>query len=219
MQQAEKVKAKSAVESNFATALVAAGVMKVILDVNLVIPRTLISAAQNHDPEKIANGEWEWEYSTTVNQNNFGVRLTAQANGDSDATWRFFVTNSAANPPLENSLLFEGEATYDAESGSWTYYEPSSGEQVSVINWEVGEEERSLTLEVTSDRNDNFGDTIEYTVDGNIKTVIYTDASSGEISTLEFNSETHIGFIISPDYNNGEKSCWDEDLNNVACDS
>ena len=87
------------------------------------------------------------------------------------------------------------------------------------MEWNIDGEEKSLTLEVTSDRNSNLGDTIEYNFDGTVKTAVYTDVSSGDTITVEFNTETRVGFFISPDYNNGEKACWDEDLNNVSCSS
>lgn len=218
MDNAESAKAKAAAEAHFNTALITAGVLKVILDVNLFVPRVLVNAAQEHDPEEISDGEWEWEYFTQANENNYGVRLTAETNGNSDVHWRFFVTNTAANPPLDNELFFEGTSDYEATSGTWTYYDPSSGEQASLVTWSVGENEKSITLEVTSDRNDNLGDAIEYNFDGTVKTAVYTDASSGETTTINFNTETHTGFIISPDYNNGEKACWDEELNNIACE-
>ena len=217
MEQAQQSKSSSAAESNFTTALAATGIMKFILDVNLAIPKALVGAAQQYDPEEIADGEWEWSFSTQANQNEFAVRLTALTNGQSDVEWRFFVTSSAANPALENALFFQGNTNFEATSGTWTYFSPASGDQVSTLEWNVEGNERILVLEVTSDRNDNLGDTIEYSFDGTVKTVVYTDVSENETTTIEFNTETKAGFIISPDYNNGERACWDENLNNVSC--
>lgn len=217
MENAEKVHKSSAAESNFSTALFAAGIVKLILDVNLAIPRALTAAAQQHEPNEVADGEWEWEYSTQANQNEFGVRLLAITNSQSDVEWRFFVTNTASDPSLDNALFFQGNTNFAATSGTWIYFEPASSDQVSTLEWDTEGDEKFLKLEVTSDRNDNLGDTIEYSFDGSVKTVTYVDASNSETTTIEYNTETKAGFIISPDHNNGEKSCWDEDLNNISC--
>ena len=219
MENAQKAKASVAAESNFTTALTATAVTRLILNANLAIPRALVRAAQQHDPEEIAEGEWEWSFSTQANQNQFAVRLIAVTNSQSDVEWRFFVSNSATTPVLDNALLFHGNTNFDATNGTWIYYDPASGDQVSTLEWDINDDQRALTLEVTSDRNDKHGDTIEYSFDGTVKTMVYTDVSANETTTIEFNTETKAGFMISPDYNNGVKACWDEDLNNTSCSS
>lgn len=209
-----KTVAKSA-ESNFNTALLAAGVAKVILEANLAIPKVLITAAQDETAEVVNNSEWEWSFDTAANGQNFGVRLTANAESTDEVTWNFYVTNSVLN--LDNQLFFTGTSDFDATSGTWTYFDLESGQEISVVTWQRSENSASVMLEVESDRNDNLGDTISYEFDGTVKTVVFTDVSEDETTTISFNTETIAGFIISPNYNNGAKSCWDENLNNTTC--
>ena len=211
-----KQRAKLA-ESNFNTAVLASGIAKVILEANLAIPKALITAAQEEAYESIGNSEWEWSYNTAANGQNFGVRLTATANSNDNVTWNFYVTNSAAG--LDNKLFFTGTSDYEATSGTWTYFALQSDQELSVVSWERTENTTSIELNVESDRNNNRGDSISYDFDGSVKTVVFTDVSEDETTTISYNSETLAGFIISPNYNEGAKSCWDENLNNTTCTS
>jgi hypothetical protein len=124
-------------ESNFNTAVFAVGIAKVILTANLAIPKILITAAQEEDPESISNSEWEWNYTTAANGQNFGVRLTATVGSNDDVTWNFYVTNSAEG--IDNELFFTGTSDYEASSGTWTYFNPQSGQELSVVSWERSE--------------------------------------------------------------------------------
>ena len=82
----------------------------------------------------------------------------------------------------------------------------------------AAEDDVQLRLEVTSDRNGNQGDYIDYTYQDSLKTAIYYDNSENEQTKIQFNVDTKAGYIISPDFNNGNKACWDENLQDVACE-
>lgn len=211
-----KVPAKVA-ESNFNTALLAVGVARIILEANLAIPKALVSAAQSATVEPTGDSEWEWRYVTAANGQNFEVRLTATVD-DSDAViWNFYVTNSSLG--LEDALFFTGTSGPEGNSGTWTYFDLNTQNEVSTIEWMRSENDISIRLDVESDRNDNLGDYITYDFDGTVKSVTFFDASENATSIISFNTETNTGFIISPNYNEGAKSCWDENLNNIMCTS
>lgn len=216
MQNAKTQSTAKAVESNFSSALVAGSLAKLILQANLALPQALLASAQNQSAE-FENGEWVWEYNSGAQGNTFGVKLAANVESEQNVNWNFFITNSALN--MDDQLFFSGSSDFEATAGTWTYYSLDDEEEISTITWERGEDMASVILEVTSDRNDRVGDSISYDFDGNTKTVVYLDASSNETTTVSYNTETLAGFIISPDYNNGEKSCWDSSLNNITCSS
>lgn len=214
----ESVSHKSAAklaESNFNTALIAAGVAKVILEANLAIPRALISVAQDQTAEAINDSEFEWSYSSAAGGQNYSVRLVATVESSQEVNWNFFVSSSAAG--IEDQLFFSGTSNFDGTMGTWTYYDLQSGIETSHVSWEVGDNTTSVELEVRSDRNNNRGDTISYNYDGTLKTVVFYDASDDQTSTISYNTETLAGFIISANFNGGAKSCWDENLNNTTC--
>lgn len=211
--------AQTQASDNFNRAFGTAVIMRAVVDINLAIPRALLAAAANADATLNENEEWEWNYSKDADGQTYGVRLVAFRASDSDVDWNFYVTNSALG--LSDQLFFSGTTSADGRQGTWSYYNLQTAdaqEQVSQISWSVqGEEEVSLRLDVTSDRNDNAGDYLEYTAEDNIKSAVYYNAAEDETTELEWNAETKAGFIISPDYNSGQKSCWDPNFQDVTC--
>lgn len=206
--------------SNFAQAAVRAFVLKSVVDLNLAIPRALLEAASNSDAEFNEEGEWVWSYSHTAGEDNYGVRLIASRENDAETSWQFFVTNSTLN--IEDKLFFSGTTSGNGSQGTWTYYNLMSDSQEAVSNteWTVSgedEDEVSLRLEVVSDRFDNEGDFIEYTFDGTVKNAVYYDAGEDATTELQWNVETNEGYLIAPNYNNGEQACWDENFEDVNC--
>jgi len=204
---------------NFTRASGAALLMKGIVGLNLAIPKLLLKAAQNADAQLNDASKWEWNYSKTSDSNTYSVRLVASRNGNDKVNWEFYVTST--NLGLEDQLFFSGTTNTDGTSGIWTYYSlqnTNSQEVVSQINWTVnGSNDVSLKLEVKSDRNNHQGDFIEYTFDGTLKTATYYDASSGETTKIQINVNTHAGYISSPNYNSGEKACWDSNYQDTTC--
>lgn len=204
---------------NFGHAVTAALIMKTVVDVNLAIPKVLLTAAANADAQLNENEKWEWSYSKTADGNSYSVRLVASRNSDNSIDWDCYVTNTELN--LSDQLFFSGTTSSDATEGTWTYYNlqnTSSQEEVSQIKWTVnGENNVSLKLEVTSDRNDHQGDYIKYTFDGTIKTATYYDASADETTEIQLNTDSHVGYFISPNYNGGMQSCWNDSFQDISC--
>ncbi len=220
MNNAQKVAAKSKAGSNFNAAIYRAGVAKLILDANLLVPKVLVGAAQERDPEEVADGEYQWSYSTSNQQNDYSVLLTANVDSNDEVNWNFFVTTSSTDPVLNNFLFFSGEAEYNGTEGVWYYYDPNEEGPVSTVNWDIDEDGSVVVgLEVLSDRNGNLGNTIDYNFDGDTKVLEYYEASSEARTTISYDINTMTGFIISPSYNNGAKSCWDANLEDIACSS
>ncbi|HET6527452.1 MAG TPA: hypothetical protein VFG39_01745 [Balneolaceae bacterium] len=216
----QKVKSQAATD-NFNRAVVTASIMKLVVDVNLAIPRALLTAAANSDAKLVEGGKWEWSYSKNANGNTYGVRLVAERENEETVDWEFYVTNSEAG--LKNRLFFRGSTVSAATQGTWSYYSLQSNEaevHVSEITWAVnGDNDKELKLEVVSNRYERQGDYIEYSFDGTVKTAVYFNAGKEETTKIQWNAETKEGFIIAPDYNNGEKACWDASFQDVACTS
>ena len=217
-QKVVQQKAKSA--ENFSRAAITALILKGVVDVNLAIPRVLLAAANNADANLNADGEWEWSFSKTARDTSFEVSLLASRTDQDSVNWELYVTNPSLD--LNNQLLFDGTTSADGTEGSWSYYNwknSANQQQVSQVDWIVAaEDEVQLRLEVTSDRNGHQGDYIDYTYQDSLKTAIYYDNSENEQTEIQFNVDTKAGYIISPDFNNGNKACWDENLQDVACE-
>lgn len=203
--------------SHFFNAAVRAMVMKGIVNTNLAIPKVLLQAAENFEPELTDDGEWTWSYSKDANGNNFEIELIATTSSNEQVIWQMYVTNSALN--IDNVLLFEGEVSDDGSSGYWTYYAlfgNEAGNAVSQLEWNISSEDQAeLRLEVLSDRNGNLGDYIDYAFDAPVKRTTYYNAAEDQLTEIEWNSETYEGYIIAPNYNSGEQACWNSNFQNV----
>jgi hypothetical protein len=209
---------KTLANTNFTQAAFRALVMKAVVDLNLAIPRALLEAAAQAEAEFNDEGEWVWSYSHTSGEDSYEVRLVASRGEGDSVSWQFFVTNSTLG--VEDRLFFTGITDAGGSQGTWTYYalQDEENEAVSSIEWSVDSEENvSLRLEVISDRFNNQGDYIEYTFDGTVKNAIYYNAGEEQTTELNWNVETKAGYLIAPNYNNGEKACWDENFENVSC--
>ncbi|WP_133120235.1 hypothetical protein [Rhodohalobacter barkolensis] len=205
--------------SHFSNAAIRAFVMKTVVDLNLAIPKVLLTAATQADPEFSEDNEWVWSYSSSHQNQNMEVRLAASEQSDGQVVWDFYVTNSALG--LDNYLLFTGITSPENRIGTWTYYRllgENDGEPVSELSWNITDENQAnLQLEVLSNRNGNLGDTINFEKDGHIKSAIYFNAEEDSTVEIEWNSDTNEGYLIAPDYNNGEKACWDSNFENTEC--
>jgi hypothetical protein len=203
---------------NFAQAAARALLIKSIVDLNLAIPRVLLKAASNAEVEFNEDGEWEWRFTKQAGNSTYEVRLLATRESEDEINWQFFITNSSLG--IDNRLFFSGTSNGDGTQGTWTYYDLQSSEEqpVSTIEWTITDEDDiSLRLEILSNRFNNEGDVIEYTFDGTVKYLNYLDAGDDEMTEIEWNTETKAGFLIAPNYNNGEKACWDENLQDISC--
>lgn len=205
---------------NFSRAVVTAVIMKAAVDINLAIPKALLRAASNAEAELNADEEWEWSYSKTEGENMYAVRLVAAREGDDTVNWEFYVTNSEL--ALDNVLFFSGTTNSDGTEGTWIYYNLQGSElqqEVSRVDWIVnGKDDVQLRLEITSDRNNHLGDYIDYTFDGTYKTAVYYDASDEATTEIQLTVDTNVGYIVTPNYNGGQQSCWDSDFQDVACE-
>lgn len=207
---------------NYDKAMKTAGFMRLLLQMNLAFPRVLLMGAYDSDGSFIGDGKWEWSFSETRNGDTFGIRLVAIRENAEQVKWKFYVSSSLLE--LNDHLLFKGISFNDGTEGTWTYYSlfnTGSNTPVYEIAWSVKAEDNvELKMEMLTDYFfEKKGTFLKYMFDGIYKTVTYFDASTGQTTIIQWNAETNAGFIIAPDYNNGEKACWDENFQNVACTS
>lgn len=202
--------------SHFMNSAIRAIFMKAAVDIHLIIPRALLEAARDAEPE-FDDNEWSWSYSRSINGKLKQARLeAARGNGD-QIHWSMNVTNTVEG--IDNRLLFEGFVRESGLQGEWTYYHLSGEhEPASRLDWALSDEGHAdLRLEVLTDRHDRQGDILDYQFDGTIKRVIYFRASDETQTILEWHVETREGFLIAPGYNDGEAACWDANLKNSDC--
>jgi hypothetical protein len=207
--------------SNFTNAAIRVAVMKTIVSTNLAVPKALLTAAENVDPEFNDNGEWTWNYSHSAGGYTFETTLVATQLNSNEIQWQFFVSDSENG--IDDRLFFEGTTTDSGQSGNWTYYAlfgENAGEPVSEVTWSFEDEEnKQIRLDVLSDRNGHLGDYIAYQLEYPVHNAIYYNAENDQATEIEWNSETHEGYLIAPGYNDGEQACWDSQFSNTDCNN
>lgn len=213
--------AKATTNSHFQAAYLQAIFAKLIVDVQLAFPRGLLSIADDVEPELNEDGEWVWSFSSQHGEDTFGVKLIAQSK-DGGIYWAFTLSSSVLN--MDKELFFDGITKNNGLQGTWYYYglfnaEYESNEAATRLEWLIENENNvSLTLTVLNNlSHGSKGDQIDYTKEGVIKTLSIYNANQDETIIISWNADTKVGYIIAPDYNNGEKACWNSSFENTPC--
>ncbi|HEX9564767.1 MAG TPA: hypothetical protein VF981_12375 [Gemmatimonadaceae bacterium] len=187
--------------------------------VTMAVPVATWAAAASDSPE-FQDGAWHWDYSVSENGQTFAANLTGAVEG-SESVWEMRITASALNPPLDDYLWYTGRATLTGAEGEWHIFNaslPSTRTEVLAIDW-THPSASAWTLSFTNvlTGSAEFGDELSYEVNGDLRTVRFTDASAQTTAEVGWNHSTNAGYVLAPGYNSGLKSCWDTAFQNVAC--
>jgi hypothetical protein len=211
--------AASAVGSNFLTAAVSVTVARAATIVVMAIPVATFAAAASNTPV-FEDGAFHWRYSTQVAGQAFEADLSGRGEG-TESIWEMRITAPAAIPPLDGFLWYSGRAALSRENGEWHVFDaqqPSSGTEILDIDWaNPAEDAWALTFTNVNPAAATVGDRLAYEVDGDLRAVRYFDASEAAEIEVEWNAATQDGSIVAPNYNGGERACWDTDFEDVSC--
>lgn len=203
---------------NFNNAVFLVSLISPVVNWSFGLPRKIFETAKNIDANLNGRDEWVWNYSKIANQERYEVRLVGRRQNASTFYWECYVTNTDRN--IEDFLFFKGTSNNSGNEGAWTFYDIITlNDQDPEIEttWSVQENSAFLSLEVLGEENEYKGDTIDYSFDGTLKNVVFYNVQLDQTSEIQWNVETLAGYLIMPNYNNGEKACWDSNFQNVAC--
>ena len=182
-------------------------------------PVLALQAALHTEPVLGDDGWFTWTYSFTDNGHNITLRLRGRIDG-AIVTWRMLVTDPQATPAMQDFAWFTGETRLQNDRGFWIFNDRRNGEAVAVarIDWtSVSERDRSLTFKNVETGSADFGDQLEYRVADALASITFFDASSAASFDITWNELDGTGSLKVPDYNNGERACWDEHQENRVC--
>ena len=214
--QSTNFKTASQTDSTYIAALIAASITKVSYDALISIPKTLLEAAQNSEPEYIGNATWQWEYSASGEGASYSVRLTANTSRE-EVDWKFYVLLSSPAVTWDDVLLFSGSTTYDGSEGIWLIYNPTTEKRIVSTGWSIDETTTGLSMGIFPQGNDTREYLITYTFEGTTKTLVYYNDGEQSQTTIQWDTETGVGFLIAPNFNDGEQACWDENFQDTTC--
>lgn len=205
---------------NFATAFITVTFVNVFVVLGLSAPVAVTGAALSVDPTLEDDGKFHWVYSQTVQGSTVTAELTAEVVG-SQVHWEMTITGQIGSTQYDNFLWYEGDGNGQGTVGSWQFYDPSQPDnQVQFIKVEYqynSETDRTLTFTNNHPGDPGEGSTITYVVDGESVSMTVFRADLDKTVEVSWNRTTGEGYIIAPDYNNGEKACWDENQEDVTC--
>ena len=206
---------------NFVAAVATAAVINTIVVAKLSIPVAVFTAAKSTTPVEQDDGSWLWSYSRNIGLETFTANLTGKREGD-EVIWSMKVSNTTSLRPLDNFEWYTGESSKDNGSGSWQFFNLDTPDQANptyAIEWKVeGETKRERTFTNKEEGSPYFGNVVRYAVEGEMASISFTEADKGTTTKIEWNLTTTAGSITAPSYKKGEKSCWDENKQDVACE-
>ncbi len=197
------------------------GVVSVVVGANLVIPAAVTAAATKAEPT-VEDGTWIWERTTTIQNADVTFRLEGTPAGR-EVDWRMRIASvdGGTGAVGEDYDLYTATTSLDGTTGSWDlfYLIDEVPTRVLTADYEVRTEaDREVTFRIPDGR-EAAGSSVRYQVDGDTKIFDWT-AQPGDLRThVEWDAATRIGFIEADDYNGGVRSCWNENLDNAACES
>ncbi len=196
----------------------------------LVPPVSAFALAIHSVPQLQTDGWWLWTYIYVKDQAEYGIFLYGKDIGDR-TQWRMEVSTPNPEMPLDHFVWFEGEALKYESSGYWQFYEPvllsittaaaavqTPGRQSVRMDWldQTGNIHQMSVLNNNPDSADE-GDLIVYYASPEVSRIDFTDSAAPDaVYNITWYADGS-GSIQVPDYNSGEKACWDADQFDIAC--
>jgi hypothetical protein len=208
---------------NFITARLTVGAINLAVFAHMSVPVLTFAAALSQEPVLKNDGKWHWIYSVA---NTSGQQFQADLAGSIDASarvsrWEMRISTTGLGTPLNDFLWYSGEASLDNDAGQWDIYDsaqPNSSVKVVHIDWDhPSATNATLKFTIVKPQVPENGDVLTYKAENSSRSVTYFDQSANSTLQIFWDEVTHAGYIIAPSYNNGQKSCWDSQLNDTTC--
>jgi hypothetical protein len=205
-----------AARTHYPAAKLYVGISALVTRIVLTPPVAAFAVALHTIPSPQEDGSWIWVY-THVNGNvEWQVRLRGKRLSDDRAEWSMRVSNTQLG--WDQELWFDGETANQGTEGDWTFYDfqREGKPDVATISW--GSDAEGDYLNWTDTEGDNIDDSLELRILEGLHTLTFDDASDPdggwEVTWLATDGT---GSIRAPNYNGGEKGCWDENQNDTEC--
>lgn len=206
-------------KTNFLTAVAVVSFFNLAVLAGISAPAAATAAALSTDPTFESDGKFHWNFTYSEGIFNFSLELTAKVNATAVA-WEMFVSGQFQTQ-LDHVLWYDGESQLDRSSGFWQFYnlsKPTTNHETVKIDWNyAADDDRTLTFTDNNSESLGMGNCLRYQVAGDDVSMVFFDVMSSDSTQVVVNSATGAGYIIKPNYNNGEKACWDETQEDIPC--
>jgi hypothetical protein len=190
--------------------------------VHLIVPSAVTNAAGQADPY-VENGTWIWENTVPVNGTPVTLRLEATPDG-TEIDWRMFVSADGLNgADYETFELYNATTALDGKSGTWSLYYDIEGTRTRVLDADfvvtsTNVRELTFTVPETNPNPDARGSTVRYAGDGTDRFFDWHQEPEDYDHLIDWSATMSAGSITADNYNGGQRACWDEFLQDVACE-
>ena len=202
---------------NFAAAALRVWPVSTIISANLIIPTLVTAAAVQADP--VYDDEWIWSSTATGEGGTIGFTLYATPGADG-LDWSMNVSLTEGETVIADFELYRAQTALNGKSGSWQLFYEYEGTSTNVLraDFEVTDQDtKSILFTVVGGPFDNVGDSVEYRADGSAREFEWTEQSQSRSHLVVWDAVTRAGSITSTNFNGGVPSCWDTNLDDVAC--
>jgi hypothetical protein len=191
-----------------------------VLFVNLAIPVAAFQASFQHQPVKLDDGSWAWNYGFMAQGVQHYASLRFSLNNNL-AHWQMYISKEGE---YTDFLWFEGEGDLGYSHGVWTVNSnPATPVPYLEIEWNRDPQANTGEIKYTNIYQEdlNNGSYIHYgTMSGEYYDSFYTIFHKNIMNSteIEWNSQTKIGRVY--DLNHFEDEywhCWDELLEDIEC--
>lgn len=192
----------------------------------LASPAAVFTAASSTVPVQQLDDSWRWSYAV---RDRFGYQYQADLTGrvvGAKTLWSMKVSTDALSPAVRNFEWYTGESSFDGTTGRWRFFDigtPYDRNEVGTVDWGTilrgvsGATKSELAFSSTDIRSPFFRDTLSYSIDRTTAQMSFYDASERAISAITWDTATTAGSIKVPGYKSGERACWDQFHQDIAC--
>ncbi len=211
---------------NFLNATVRVLYLDLVVYSALVDPVAAFALAVHSVPQPRPDSSYLWTYIVVEDEIEYAIYLYGKDHDD-HVSWRMEVSSNDPAQPLDHFVWFDGVVNEDGNSGYWQFYEPiaqgsayvayaTPGEKAIRIDWSDSGTARQLVFTVNKAGDPAEGSTLTYFESAEYCSIEFYDAEEETSGDILWNADGS-GYISWPDYNGGERGCWDTDLVDVDC--
>lgn len=227
---AELYAADAANRANWINAFIRALFLQLVMFDALEEPIGAFALAIHSVPQAQEDGSYLWTYIFVEDGVEYSIFLYGTPQQD-HVDWRMEVSTNDPDFLLDHFVWFEGEVNNDDDQGYWQFYDPildspayvagagaaTPGVQTFRIDWQnPSRTEHRLTVTANGVGHEDEGDYLEFFESSFLGMIEHYDASEGQLSDITWYPDGS-GSITVPDYNNGEKACWDTQQIDTDC--
>ncbi|MEZ4648639.1 MAG: hypothetical protein R3E97_07590 [Candidatus Eisenbacteria bacterium] len=191
--------------------------------VNLIVaevlgpPSAAFGLALSAEPERIDQGTYLWEYVYQDGNETATIDLEGTwVSGGVD--WALYVTGTVDGRELDHDLWYSGHSSSGGRTGYWIFSDlEADPTDVARLDWSRSLGETDLSFRIIDADHEDFGDHVAFSRNGADRRIEWSDHSEDRLFFVTWDLVTGAGSLEVPEYNEGERACWNEDQVDIAC--